>query len=98
MARGGCRGAPRPVFEWDAANEEKLLSHHDVSALEAEECFSNRHTTRRAGKDVYLILGRTDSGRMLLLVYQQKARGVIRVYSGREMKDAERRAYRRAVR
>jgi uncharacterized DUF497 family protein len=86
------------VFEWDAANEDKLLTHHNVSALEAEQCFSNPHTTRRASRDVYLLLGRTESGRMLLLVYQQRARGVVRVYSGREMTDAERRAYRRSMR
>jgi uncharacterized DUF497 family protein len=35
---------------------------------------------------------------MLLLVYQQKANGVVRVYSAREMTDRERRVYRRNAR
>jgi uncharacterized DUF497 family protein len=93
---GGRR--PRPEFEWDEANEERLLSAHDVSALEAEECFLNAHTTRKASNEAYLLLGKTDGGRMLLLVYQQKATGVVRVYSAREMTEKERRAYRRQVR
>ncbi len=87
----------RPAFEWDPANEEKLLERHKVSALEAEQCFANPHTVRRA-EDAYLLLGRTDDGRMLLLIYQQKSKGVVRVYSGREMTERERRAYRRNVR
>jgi uncharacterized DUF497 family protein len=75
-----------------------LLFRHDVSALEAEQCFTNPHTTRKAGRGAYVLLGRTDEGRMLLLVYQQKRGGVVRVYSGREMRKNERRAYRRQVR
>src|SRR5712691_3254992 len=97
MGRQG-HGRPRPRFEWDEANEQKLLERHDVSALEAEQCFENRHSTRRAGKDVYVLLGRTDNDRLLLLVYQQKRGGVVRVYSGRDMREKERRAYRRQVR
>jgi uncharacterized DUF497 family protein len=92
------RGRSRPRFEWDPANEERLLDRHNVAALEAEQCFENAHTTRRAGKDVYLLLGRTDDDRFLLLVYEQKRSGVVRVYSGRDMTEKERRAYRRQVR
>ncbi len=97
----GARGAgtgrpPLPEFEWEESNEMKLLERHNVSALEAEQCFRNPHTTRRSSDD-FLLLGQTDGGRMLFLVYEQKAGGVVRVYSGREMTDGERRAYRRAV-
>lgn len=45
-----------------------------------------------------LMLGVTDGGRMLLLVYEQKPTGVVRVYSAREMTDKERGTYRRLVR
>lgn len=41
------------------------------------------------------MLGVTDSGRMLLLVYEQKGGGVVRVFSARDMTDSERRTYRR---
>jgi uncharacterized DUF497 family protein len=43
------------------------------------------------------MLGVTDSGRMLFLVYQQKPSGVVRVYSAREMTSKERRVYRRST-
>jgi uncharacterized protein len=87
----------RPQFEWDEHNEDKLLESHNVTALEAEQCFANPHTRRRHRQDM-LILGCTDSGRMLFLVYVQKADGVVRVYSAREMTAGERRAYRRNAR
>lgn len=95
--RGGGHGRVQPEFEWDEDNEEKLLDRHNVSALEAEQCFANRHTKRRHG-DALLMLGVTDGGRMLLVVYEQRANGVVRVYSAREMTDKERRAYSRHVR
>ena len=44
------------------------------------------------------MLGVTDDGRMLFLIYQQKPDGVVRVYSAREMTDGERRTYRRHAR
>jgi uncharacterized DUF497 family protein len=97
MVRGGSGHHALPEFEWDEGNEEKLLMRHSVSALEVEQCFANPHTIRKNADDAYLLLGRTDDGRMLLLVYQQKPRGVVRVYSGREMTTRERRAYRRQV-
>jgi uncharacterized DUF497 family protein len=90
---GQSRGSRLPEFEWDEHNEQKLLERHNVSAWEAEQCFANPNTRRRNG-DALLLFGVTDSGRMLFLVYQQKSNGVVRVYSGREMTDKERRTYR----
>lgn len=86
-----------PEFEWDEHNEEKLLFRHNVSALEAEQCFANPHTKRRKGDDL-LMLGITDDGRMLFLVYEQKPDGVVRVYSARGMTDKERRTFRQHAR
>jgi uncharacterized DUF497 family protein len=95
---GGRRGGSRlPQFEWDEHNEEKLLERHNVSALEAEQCFANPNSRRRHGNDL-LLLGVTDGGRMLFLVYEQKPSGVVRVYSAREMTDRERRTYRQNAR
>lgn len=95
----GGRGGhpPLPEFEWDEYNEKHLLERHNVSALEAEQCFANRHTRRRGREGALLLLGRTDVDRLLFLVYEQRSNGVVRVYSGREMTEAERRAYRRAT-
>lgn len=85
-----------PEFEWDENNEDKLLARHDVTAAEAEECFANPHGRRRTGAD-FLLLGVTDGGRMLVLVYEQEGSGVVRVYSARDMTDGEKRIYRRVV-
>jgi uncharacterized DUF497 family protein len=87
----------RPEFDWDEHNEEKLLERHYVSALEAEQCFANRPSMRRHGNDL-VMLGVTDRGRMLHLVYEQKPCGFVRVYSVREMSQRERRVYRRSKR
>ena len=86
-----------PEFEWDEANEQKLLDRRDVSAREAEECFANPHTKKRSG-DAMLMLGMTDDGRMLFLVYERKPSGVVRVYSAREMTARERSLYHRRAR
>jgi uncharacterized DUF497 family protein len=94
--RGPHRGHRLPEFEWDEWNEDKLLERHGVSAWEIQLCFANPHTKRRSG-DAMLILGMTDDGRMLFLVYEQKPTSV-RVYSAREMTEKERRTYRRYAR
>ncbi len=44
------------------------------------------------------MLGVTNGGRMLFLVYEQRPNGVVRVYSAREMTEMERRTYRRLAR
>jgi uncharacterized protein len=91
---GGRAQRDRPDFEWDEANEDKLLDRHGVTAYEAEQCFQNANSRRRTG-DALALLGKTDNDRMLFLVYEQKPNGVVRVYSAREMTEKERRAYRR---
>jgi uncharacterized DUF497 family protein len=96
-SRTGAGGRFLPEFEWDEHNEEKLLERHNVSALEAEQCFANPHTKRRHGDDL-LMLGMTDDGRMLFLVYEQKPEGIVRVYSARDMTDKEKRTYRQHAR
>jgi len=99
VASGGASGGGRPLpeFDWDYDNELKLLERHDVSASEAEQCFANPHTRRRGRGGALLLLGRTDGGRLLFLVYEQRAGGLVRIYSAREMNDSERRAFRRAT-
>lgn len=96
-AEGGGDGPYLPEFEWDEHNEEKLLLRHNVSALEAEQCFANPYTARRHGDDL-VMLGVADGDRMLFLVCEQKRGGVVRIYSAREMTDTERRTYRRHAR
>ena len=88
--------AVRISFEWDEANEAKLLERHVVSAEEAEQCFFNPKDERSHG-DAYLLMGRTDAGRHLLLVFIKKPGNVIRIFSARDLDDAEKRIFRRRV-
>jgi uncharacterized DUF497 family protein len=94
MAHRTAAGPRRPEFEWNEANEERLLDLHNVSVSEAEQCFANLHDARRKGADLVL-LGTTESGRWLHIVYEQKPDGVVRVYHARDMNDSEKRIYRR---
>jgi hypothetical protein len=55
---------------------------------------ANTHDARRVGADLVL-LGSTDAGRWLDILYEQKPGGVVRVYHAREMNSKERRIYRR---
>ncbi len=87
----------RPEFDWNEANEEKLLLRHDVTAEEAEQCFDHPRSIRRKG-GVYLMLGRTDGDRFLFLVFERTGTGAIRVFSARDMTDGERRTYRQKCR
>jgi uncharacterized DUF497 family protein len=86
----------RITFEWDEANETRLLDLHGVTAAEAEQCFFNPKD-ERSHRDGYLLMGRTDAGRHLLLVFIKKPANVMRIYSGRDLDDDEKRIYRRRV-
>jgi uncharacterized DUF497 family protein len=74
-------------FEWDEANEEKLLLRHHVRPEEVEEVFYNHAQVRRTGDD-YLAIGHTDSGRQLLVVFERRL-GRIRPYSARDLTPRE---------
>lgn len=87
----------RPEFEWDEANEDKLLLRHNVTAEEAEQCFEHPRSIRRKG-NAYLLLGRTDTDRLLFLVFVRTSKGAVRIFSARDMTEAERRKYRQICR
>lgn len=78
-----------PTFEWDENNEDKLIERHGVMPEEAEECFFNRHVTRKAGKNTYYLYGQTDTGRYLFLVFELRDTSTVRIYSGRNMTNDE---------
>jgi predicted DNA binding CopG/RHH family protein/uncharacterized DUF497 family protein len=88
MAHRTGAGPRRPEFEWNEANEERLLDLHNVSVSEAEQCFANLHDARRKEADLVL-LGTTDFGRWLHSVYEQKHDGVVRVYHARHERQRE---------
>ncbi len=81
--------------------EEKLWQKHRVSMYEVEEVLLDVDPApyaERGREGLWLIYGRTDAGRYLLVVLADHGGGVAWVVTAREMTDAERNRYRRRVR
>lgn len=84
---------------WMAQFAEKIEQKHRVSVLEVEQVFANRPRIKRLergdvrGEDLYLALGKTDSGRYLAVFFIYKKRGSALVISAREMTRQERNTY-----
>jgi uncharacterized DUF497 family protein len=92
---------PEDEFEWDKDNEEKLAARHGVDRYEAEKAAVDfgasvkRIGTDRAGNPEYVIVGKTDDGRILFMVGVRKRGRIWRIGSARDAKFQENRAYRR---
>jgi uncharacterized DUF497 family protein len=72
-------------FEYDFENDE--LSAHYIHFDEAVQCFYNKFSVRRnkKHKDRFKLLGNTDSGRKLCIIFQLKKPVVIRIITGWEI-------------
>lgn len=85
-------------FEWDESNFTKNWEKHRVAFWEAEETFLNHPfrvspaTAYSGPEERYYALGKTDSGRLLFLVFTIRAERV-RIISARDMSRKERKAY-----
>jgi len=83
-------------FEYDW--EKNKLVKHGVSLGEAVETFFNDYGVRRNKRfrDRYQLIGRTNGGRRLKIVFQLKPRKVVRIQDGQyEEKKTHRRKDRR---
>ncbi len=83
-----CRG-----FEWDDGNELHLALGHGIEPGEAEEVLAVGPVVRRTRKGHYAAFGPTRHGRLLVLVFERRPRGILRVITGWDMKPSERRYY-----
>jgi uncharacterized DUF497 family protein len=79
-------------FEWDSENKKngnvQHLRDHGVEPQEAEECFFHDYLfaqDNRRFDDVYVLDGRTDRGRRLRPVLQDKGKGLARIFTGWEL-------------
>jgi hypothetical protein len=85
-------------FEWDEGNIKKNWERHRVSHIECEEIFFNRPIILRkdephsASEDRYFVLGKTDAGRLLFIVFTLRS-NKIRIISARDMNRKEKKIY-----
>jgi uncharacterized DUF497 family protein len=72
-------------FEYDFENDE--LHAHRISFEEARQCFRSRFTILRNKKykDRFKLLGKTESGRRLCIIFQLKAHHIARIITGWEI-------------
>ena len=81
-------------FEWDEGNESKVRLRASPEEVESA-FFDPNKKIYKTFFNRYQALVRTGSGRYLSVIYQRKARGIIRVISVRDMARKERRRYSR---
>jgi len=82
-------------FVWDEGNELHLTLGHGIEPEEAEEVLALSPVVRRTRKGHYAAFGPSAQGRLLVIVFERRGRGVVRVITGWDMKPSERRYYRR---
>lgn len=82
-------------FEWDDGNVLHLALGHGIEPTEAEEVFAVAPVFRRTRRGHYAAFGRTRAGRLLVMVFEKRPKGLIRVITGWDMDVAERRYYLR---
>jgi len=80
-------------FEWDDGNILHLALGHGIEPEEAEEVFAVSPIICKTKKRHHAVFGRTISGRLLVIVFENKGNGIVRVIAGWDMDDAERRFY-----
>jgi uncharacterized DUF497 family protein len=72
-------------FEYDFENDE--LNNHYLTFDEACQCFYNRYTILRnkRNKDRYKLIGKTDSGKKVCIIFTIKKINIVRIITGWEI-------------
>ena len=87
-------------FEWDKSNLLKNWEEHGVTGSECEQIFFNNPRIvapdlKHSGKeDRYFVLGQTDTGRALYVVFMIR-KTLVLIISARDMNRKERKVYER---
>jgi uncharacterized DUF497 family protein len=93
----------RDEFEWDEHNENHI-ARHGVDRYEAETAVGDPWSySRRVGKDRFgnprfLYTGKTDEGRILVIVVDRKSQGLWRIGMARDADFGEKKSYRKRTR
>jgi len=89
-------------LQWDKGNLDKNWKKHKVSKYECEQVFFNQpflvanDVEHSEAEKRWYILGQTDSGRLLFLVFTIRGE-LIRVISARDMNKKERNLYNEKI-
>lgn len=84
------------TIEWDDNNVYKNEIKHNVKYYEIEEAIENEPKCiipHKNYKDRFILLGRTDAGRLLYIVYQEKDDRIIRPIHAKDMEKEHRKFY-----
>jgi uncharacterized protein len=82
-------------FEWDDGNVLHMALRHGIEPEEAEEVFAVRPLFRKTKRGHYAAFGPTLAGRLLVVVFERKPKGLVRVITGWDMSATERRYYQK---
>src|SRR2546430_1555614 len=85
-------------FDWDEGNKQKNWEKHQVDYRECEEVFFNQpllisEDVKHMSEKRYHILGRSDTGRALFLVFTIRNNNKVRITSARDQSKKERTIY-----
>ena len=89
-------------FQWDEGNSDKNWDKHKVSKSECEQAFFNLpiviadDTRHSINENRWYILGRTDTDRLLFIVFTIREK-LVRVISARDMNKKEREIYNEQI-
>ncbi len=93
---------PQPKeFIWDKGNTDKNYEKHNVTNAEAEEVFDDQN--KAVFKDIlhsgsesrFILLGKSNLGRLLFIVFTIRGKNKIRVISARDINRKEMYLYNR---
>jgi uncharacterized DUF497 family protein len=80
-------------FEGDEGNVLHLALGHGIETEEGEEVFAIAPLDRNTKRRHYAAFGPSRAGRLLVVIFCMKGKGVARVITGWDMDNAERRYY-----
>ena len=83
------------IFIWDEENIQHI-ARHNVEPFEAEDALMDPQRIKFSAHSGNMgIIGSTEDGRRLVVIFIKKIEGKIRVITARDTNDSEARAYRR---
>jgi len=81
----GLTGKRWYFFLWDEHNEQHLALHR-IQSWEAEEVFFNKYVItpnkKKHGQRRYMIVGKTNTGRRLRLIFEDFGQSMARIITG----------------